>query len=72
VLGLRISSATIHRTVCCTVGDALVKLYLSQPQQREQQNLFVRSGKSDVKLALDVFTIEATDRHEALRGLLAH
>ena len=53
VLDLRATSATIHRAVYRTYGDASVKLYLSQPAacitttKRREQNLFVRSGKSE-------------------------
>jgi len=43
-------SATIYCAVYCTVGDASLNLYLSQPAacttttKRREQNLFVRSG----------------------------
>ena len=51
-----IRSTAVYRTV----GDASVKLYLSQPAacttttKRREQNLFVRSGKSETELALVV------------------
>ena len=60
VLDLRTTSATIHRPVYRTVGDASVKLYLSQTAawttttKRREQNLFVRSGKSEAEVAVDV------------------
>ena len=41
-------------------------------EKRREQNLIVRSRKSEAELALDVFcTVEATDRHLTSRGLSA-
>jgi len=79
--GVRTTAATVHRAVYRTDGDASVNLCLSQPAwttttNRREQNLFLRSGKSEAvvtnnrRLRLTYCTIEA-NRHEASRGLSA-
>ena len=58
-MDLSATSATIHRAVYHTYGDASVKLYLSQPaacaatRKTGEQNS-VRSLKSEAELAIDV------------------
>jgi len=57
---VRTTSATNNRAVYRTDGDASVSLCLSQPAacttttKRTEQNLFVRGGKYEAELALDV------------------
>jgi len=56
---LRTTTATVHRAVYRTDRRASVNLCLSQPAwttTTSEQNLFIRSGKSEavVRLALDV------------------
>ena len=59
VMDLSTTSATIHRVVYNTYGDASMNLYLSQPAacttmtKTVEQNS-VRSGKSEAEHALDV------------------
>jgi len=61
VLDLWTTNATIQRAVYRTDGDTSVKLYLlvcsmhdHNEEKRTEQNLFVRSGKSEAEIALDV------------------
>ena len=64
------TTATVHRAVYRTDGDASVNFCLSQPAwtttpKRRERNLFVRSGKSEAevtnnrRLRLTYCTIEA-------------
>ena len=78
VLELR-TSATIHSAVYRTVGDASVKLYLSQPaacttaMKRGEQNRIYLYAAVNLKQNLRSMycLIEATNRHGASRGLSA-
>ena len=71
--GVRTTTATVHCAVYRTNGDASVNLYHSvhDDEKRTQQNLFIRSGKSEAevtnnrRLRSTNCTTEATDRHEA-------
>ena len=82
---VRRTTATVHRAVYRTDRHTPVNLCLSQPAwttttKRTEQNLSVRSGKSEAEVSNNrrlrsmYCTIEATDytdRHEASRGLAA-
>jgi len=76
VLDLRTTSATIHREVYRTDGDASVKLYLAActttTKRREQNKIYLYAAVNLKRNLRSVYcTIEATDRHEASRGLSA-
>jgi len=79
MLDLRTTSATIHRAVYHTDGDASVMLYLSQPaacttttKGREEKRIYLYAAVNlKQNLGSMYCIIEATGRHETLHGLSA-